>query len=34
LLGFFIETATPIDFGYGYRWRRNGSNLLPAGAHP
>ena len=26
----FHRTATPIDFGYGYRWRRNESNLLLA----
>jgi hypothetical protein len=25
-----FRTATPIDFGYGYRWRRNESNLLLA----
>jgi hypothetical protein len=26
----FQKTAKPIDFGYGYRWRRNESNLLLA----
>ncbi len=26
----FHRAATPIDFGYGYRWRRNESNLLLA----
>jgi len=26
----FRKTAQPIDFGYGYRWRRNESNLLLA----
>jgi hypothetical protein len=26
----FRRAATPIDFGYGYRWRRNESNLLLA----
>jgi hypothetical protein len=26
----FHKTAAPIDFGYGYRWRRNESNLLLA----
>ena len=26
----FRRPATPIDFGYGYRWRRNESNLLLA----
>jgi hypothetical protein len=25
-----FHRATPIDFGYGYRWRRNESNLLLA----
>jgi hypothetical protein len=25
-----FRRATPIDFGYGYRWRRNESNLLLA----
>ena len=25
-----FKKATPIDFGYGYRWRRNESNLLLA----
>lgn len=25
-----FRKATPIDFGYGYRWRRNESNLLLA----
>ena len=30
LQDLFRRAATPIDFGYGYRWRRNESNLLLA----
>jgi hypothetical protein len=26
----FSKNATPIDFGIGYRWQRNESNLLLA----
>ena len=29
-LGELFRNATPIDFGLGYRWRRNESNLLLA----
>jgi hypothetical protein len=29
-LSELFRHATPIDFGYGYRWRRNESNLLLA----
>ena len=29
-LADLFRRATPIDFGYGYRWRRNESNLLLA----
>jgi hypothetical protein len=29
-LAELYRKATPIDFGYGYRWRRNESNLLLA----
>jgi len=30
LAELFRRSATPIDFGYGYRWRRNEANLLLA----
>ena len=30
LLQELFRKAPPIDFGYGYRWRRNESNLLLA----
>jgi hypothetical protein len=29
-LSDLFRQAAPIDFGYGYRWRRNESNLLLA----
>ena len=29
-----FQTANPIDFGIGYRWRKNESNLIVAEKQP